>query len=206
MLDAIHINVRGKERAVLIAYDTGIGVIGYWIDESENVMGYSVLFQQLDVVGYKPICVVSDRHVSIVKVVAEKNLPHQLCVFHLLKNLKQWLTIAGEFRQPKDVLLFDRIQHIFMSNRIEDVPRRIDRFRLFQAAFTGRSAIFDWFWDVVPHALLHLSYEQKIPRTSNHIENLNKRIRQRLKTFYGVKSEDGLRKTLKMLFYFQERK
>ena len=169
-------------------------------------MAYSVLFQQLDRVKYKPICVVSDRHASIVKIVAERNLPHQLCVFHLLKQLREKLTISGGFRQPKDAILFNRIQHIFMSNRIEDVPRRIDRFRLLEEAFTGRSDVFVWFWQTVPNALLHLSYEEKIPRTSNCIENLNKRIRQRLKTFYGVKSEDSLRKILRILFYFQERK
>lgn len=112
----------------------------------------------------------------------------------------------GGGRYPKDEILFNRIYHIFMTNKIEDVPRRIERFRVFQEAFDGRTPIFDWFWNVVPGALLHLSYQQKIPRTSNYIENLNKRIKQRLKTFYGVKSEDSLRKTLKILFYFQERK
>lgn len=206
LLDAIYIKVKGEQRAVLIAYDTGIGVINYWIDESENVMAYSVLLQQLDKVGYKPICAVSDRHSSIVKALSERRIPHQLCVFHLLKHLRENLTVLGEFRRPKDRLLFARIHHILMTERIEDVPRRIDRFRVFQEAFDGREKVFEWFWEVVPNALLHLSYREEIPRTTNYIENLNKRIRQRLKTFYGVKSEDSLRKTLKILFYLQERK
>lgn len=206
MLDAIFINVKGEERAVMIAYDTGIGVIDYWIDESENVTAYSLIFQHLNKVGYKPICVVSDRCISILKAVKDQKLPHQYCVFHLIKQLREWLTVKGEFRHPKDKLLFSRIHHIFMSTKIEDIPRRIERFRVFEAAFSGRTNVFAWFWEVVPNALLHLSYEGKIPRTSNYIENLNKRIRQRLKTFYGIKSEASLRKTLKILFYFQERK
>ena len=206
LVDAIYIKVKGEERAVLIAYDTGIGVINYWIDESESASAYGMLFRQLDYVGYKPICVVSDRHVSIIKVVDERRLPHQFCVFHLLKQLRENLTVRGEFRYPKDEILFNRIYHIFMTNKIENIPSLIEQFRVFQEAFDGREPVFAWFWNVVPNALLHLSYQQKIPRTSNYIENLNKRIKQRFKTFYGVKSEDSLRKTLKILFYFQERK
>lgn len=206
LLDTIFIKVRGEERAVLIAYDTGIGVIDYWIDVSENATAYSVIFQHLDKAKYDPICVVSDRHTSIVQVVKEKNLPHQLCVFHLLKQLKEWLTIAGEFRLPKDMLLYNRIYYIFMANRIEDIPRLIEEFRVFQNAFSGRKSVFKWFWEVLPNALMHLSYEEKVPRTTAYIESLNKRLRQRFKTFYGVKSEESLRKTLKILFYLQERK
>ncbi|MDP4008392.1 MAG: hypothetical protein Q8P68_04340 [Candidatus Peregrinibacteria bacterium] len=40
LVDAIYIKVKGEERAVLIAYDTGIGVINYWIDESESASAY----------------------------------------------------------------------------------------------------------------------------------------------------------------------
>lgn len=206
LLDAIFIKVKGEERAVMIAYDTGIGVINYWIDVSENAMAYSVVFQQLDMADYEPICVVSDRCISILKAIGERNLPHQLCIFHLLKQLRDWLTVSGEFRRPKDKLLFNRIHHIFMTNNIEYLPRRIERFKIFENAFDGRDSIFEWFWEVVPKALLHLSYQENIPRTTNHIENLNKRIRQRFKTFYGVKSEDSLRKTLRVFFYLQERK
>lgn len=198
--------MKGEERAVLIAYDTGIGVIDYWIDVSENTMAYSVIFQHLDMVKYHPLCVVSDRHTSIVNVVKERNLPHQLCVFHLLKQLKEWLMVAGEFRSPKDQLLYARIHHLFMTNKIENVPKLLEEFTVFQSAFDGREEIFKWLRDVLPHAIIHLSYKENVPRTSAYIESLNRRLRQRFKTFYGVKSEDSLRKTLRMLFYFQERK
>jgi transposase-like protein len=154
LLDAIFIKVKGEERAVLIAYDTVIGVINYWIDESENIAAYSLIYQQLEKVGYKPICVVSDKCISIVKTTAEKKYPHQYCVFHLLKTLRAWLTVSGEFRYPKDKLLFNRIHHIFMTEKIEDVPRRIERFRVFQSAFNGREDIFKMVLESCPKCII----------------------------------------------------
>lgn len=206
LLDATFTRVKGEDRAIMIAYDTGIGVLDYWIDVTENATAYFLIFQHLDGVGYQPLCVVSDGHDSITTVLRDRNLPHQRCIFHLLKNLKYILMVQGEFREPKDLLLFARIRWIFLAPAIEDLPRRLELFRVFERAFSGRRKVFEWFWKVLPEAVLHLSYAKPIPRTTTLLENLNGQVKQRLKTMRGVKSEKSLRNLLKILFYFRKYK
>jgi len=206
ILDATFTKIKGKDRAIMIAYDTGIGVIDYWIDVTENATGYSLIFQHLDKVGYRPICVVSDGSGSLLNVISERNLPHQRCVFHLLKTLRHFLTSNGNWKQPKDHILYSRIKYVLKTCHIENLPERVNRFREFEKIFPGRKEIFRWFWAVIPAATLHLSYEEDVPRTSALIENLNGQIKQRLKTMRGVKSERSLDNLLKILFYFRKYK
>jgi transposase-like protein len=134
------------------------------------------------------------------------NLPHQRCIFHLLKNLKFYLTNEGNWKQPKDNILYSRIKGILKTNNIKDLPERIDKFRQFERIFPGRRKIFKWFWSVLPNAVLHLSYEEDIPRTTAKLENLNGQIKARIKTMRGVKSEQSLNNFLKILFYFRKYK
>lgn len=206
LLDATFTKVKGKERAIMIAYDSGIGVIDYWIDDSENKTAYDLIFQHLDSAGYRPICVVSDGHTSILSLVAERNLPHQRCIFHLLRDLKSWLTKNGEFISPKDHVLYSRIKAIFKTRKIENLPAKLELFRSISYIFSHRKSILDWFWAVLPNAVLHLSYKENVPRTTNLLENLNGQIKQRIKTMRGVKSEKSLHNLLKILFYFRNYK
>lgn len=206
LLDATFTKVRGEERAIMIAYDTGVGVIDYWIDDSENKTAYDLIFQHLDSVGYRPICVVSDGHSSISSLIAERNLPHQRCIFHLLRDLKSWLTREGEFIYPKDHILYSRIKGIFKTGKIEDLPKRLELFRSISYIFSYRRQILDWFWEILPNAVLCLSYKENVPRTTNLLENLNGQIKQRIKTMRGVKSEKSLHNLLKILFYFRNYK
>jgi len=198
--------VKGEGRAIMIAYDTGIGVIDYWIDCTENKTAYSYIFQRLDKVGYKTICVVSDGHFSILPIIKERNLPHQSCIFHLLKNLRKSLTKNGSWKKPKDHILYSRIKGVLKTNKIEDLPKRIDKFREFERIFPGRKEVFKWFWSIIIDATTHLSYEENVPRTTALIENLNGQIKQRIKTMRGIKSEKSLNNLLKILFYFRKYK
>lgn len=206
LLDATFTKVKGEERAIMMAYDSGIGLIDYWIDESENKTAYDLIFQHLDKVGYQPICVVSDGHISILSLVAERNLPHQRCIFHLLRDLKSWLTKNGEFIYPKDHILYSRIKAIFKTSKIEYLPAKLELFKSISYIFLHRKPILDWFWDVLPSAVLCLSYKEKVPRTTNLLENLNGQIKQRIKTMRGMKSEKSLRNLLKILFRFRNYK
>lgn len=206
LLDATFTKVKGADRAIIIVYDTELGVIDYWIDETENKTAYSYLFQRLGEVGYKIKCVVSDGHFGLASLLEENNLPHQRCIFHLLKNLRASLTTQGNWKKPKDHILYSRIKGILKTNNIEDLPERINQFRIFESIFPGRQEVFKWFWDVLPRAVLHLSYTENVPRTTAHIENLNGQIKQRLKTMKGIKSERSLHNLLKILFYFRKYK
>lgn len=207
LLDATFTKVRGREIAIMIAYDTGIGVLDYWVDDTENKTAYDLIFQHLDKVEYKPYCVVSDGNVSIVSLAEERNIPHQRCIFHLLQDLKRWLTKGGEFVYGGDHILYSRIKWIFKTKKIEDLPFRLDLFRSISFVFERRKSILKWFWGVLPNAVLHLSYiENPPPRTSNQLENLNGQIKQRIKTMRGVKSEQSLNNLLKVLFYFRKYK
>lgn len=210
LLDATFTKVKGEDRAIMIAYDTGIGVIDYWIDCTENKTAYSYLFQRLDKIGYKIKCVVSDGHLSLLPIIKELNLPHQRCTTHLLRELKRKM-VRKDFAEltGKNKVLFSRIKGIFKTKRIEDLPDRINFFRLkTEPLFQDKKskAILDWFWNILPSAVLHLSYEEKVPSTTNVLENLNGQIKARLKTMRGMKSEQSLNNLLKILFYFRKYK
>jgi len=206
LLDATFTKADGEDCAIMIVYDTGIGVIDYWIDCTENKTSYSYLFQRLDKANYKPICVVSDGHFSILPILEERNLPHQRCIFHLLQTLRRMLMKDGNWKHPKDQILYSRIKGILKTNCIEDLPERINQFRAFEKIFPGRNEVFKWFWSIVVSGTLHLSYIENIPRTTALLENLNGQIKQRLKTFRGIKSEKSLYNLLKILFYFRKYK
>ena len=204
LLDATFTKVAGEDRAIMIAYDTGIGVADYWIDVTENKTAYNYVLQRLEDAGYKLICLVSDGHFSILPIIKERNLPHQRCLFHLLKELKRKLVkfdyadLTGRNR-----ILYSRIKWIIKTKHIEDLPERVELFREKTAPiFQDKQSVLDWFWDILPSAVLHLSYEEDVPRTTALLENLNGQIKQRIKTMRGVKSEKSLHNLLKILFHF----
>jgi len=208
MMDATFTKVKGEDRAIMIAYDTGIGVIDYWIDVTENKTAYSYLFQRLDKVNYKPLCVISDGHFSILPIIKERNLPHQRCLFHVLKELKRKF-VRKDFAQltGRNKVLYSRIKGIFKTQKIEDLPNRIEFFRTKTTPlFKDKKPILNWFWQILPNVILHLSYKEKVPNGTNLLENLNGQIKTRLKTMRGVKSEKSLNNFLKILFYFRNYK
>jgi len=65
LLDGKHVNILGESVCVHIAYDTAIGVIDYWIDDTENKTAYTYVLRRLKDFKYEPICVISDDHSSI---------------------------------------------------------------------------------------------------------------------------------------------
>lgn len=207
-MDATFTKVNGKDRAILIAYDTGIGVIDYWIDVTENKTAYNYILQRLKDAGYELICLVSDGHFSILPIIKECNFPHQRCLFHLLKELKRKLVkfdyadLTGRNR-----ILYSRIKWIFKTKNIENLPEKIELFRTKTAPlFQDKQSVLRWFWKILPSAVLHLSYEEDVPRTTALLENLNGQIKARLKTMRGIKSEKSLNNLLKILFHFNNYK
>lgn len=204
LLDATFTKVKGEDRAILIAYDTGIGVVDYWIDVTENKTAYNYILQRLKDAGYELICLVSDGHFSILPIIKERNLPHQRCLFHLLKELKRKF-VKYDFSDltGRNRILYSRIKWIFKTKRIEDLPERIELFRERTAPlFRDKQLVLNWFWNILPSAVLHLSYEENVPRTTALLENLNGQIKARIKTFRGIKSEKSLNNLLKILFHF----
>jgi hypothetical protein len=109
---------------------------------------------------------------------------------------------------PRYQVMYSRIKGIFKTKSIEELPERIAQFRKLQFTWTTykQKYVLDWFWDKVPHAVVGLSFTEKVPRTNNLLENLNGQIEQRLKTFRGVKSEKSLNKILKILFHLRKYK
>ncbi len=206
LLDATFTKIKGEDMGIIIAYDTNIGVVDYWFDVTENATAYNYILQRLEKSGYIPICIVSDGSSAILTIIDERNLPHQRCIFHLLKNLRITLTSQGNWKHPSDHILYSRIKGIFKTNNLEDLLERINKFRKFERIFSKRKQIFKWFWSVLPTAVLHLSYEENVPRTTALLENLNGQIKARLKTMRGVKSEKSLDNLLKILFYFRKYK
>lgn len=209
LVDALFTTVKGEGRAVMIAWDTGIGVVDYVIDCTENKTAYSYLFQRLiDKAGYEPVCVVSDGHFSIIPIIRERKLAHQRCTNHLLRELKRKLARKKESELTgRNKILYSRIKHVFHTETIEDLPERVEYFRTMVAPmFHDKQSVLRWFWRILPDAVLHLSYTENIPPTTNRIENLNGQVKQRLKTTRGMKSEKSLHNLLKILFYFRKYK
>lgn len=208
LLDATFTRVSGKEIAIMIAYDTGIGVIDFWVDETENKTAYSYILRRLKDRKYEPICVVSDGHFSIIPLVREERIPHQRCVTHLLRELRRSLAKKenGEL-EGKNLVIYRRIQWLFRTKKIEDIPKRLTVIREASGnLFKKKGGTLRWFWQILPDAILHLSYEENIPCTTNLLENLNGQIKQRIKTTRGMKSEKSLHNLLKVLFYFRKYK
>ena len=102
-------------------------------------------------------------------------------------------------------VLYSRIKWVFKTGKIEDLPARIEYFRNIQTLWKTpkQQRILKWFWSKIPFAIMCLSFEEDVPRTTALLENLNGQIKQRLKTFRGVKSEQSLNKILKILFFFR---
>jgi len=110
--------------------------------------------------------------------------------------------------KPEYRVMYSRIKGIFKTTKIENLPPKIDSFCKLQACWETQSQqrILKWFWQKVQYAVIGLSFEEDVPRTSNMLENINGQIEARLKTFRGVKSEKSLNKILKILFYFRNYK
>lgn len=209
ILDGKHVSVLGEDRCIHIAYDTGMGVVDYWIDVTENKTAYGYMLSRLKRAGYIFRCVVSDGHFGIVPLMDEGKIPHQRCIFHLLKSIRQFLCVQGELSGGNKVL-YSRIKYILKSGDIESLQQRVTWFRMYSvASFTHKKqkSALRWLWEMLPEATIHLCFfEEEVPRTSNLLENLNGQIEARLKTFRGVKSEKSLHNLLKILFYFRNYK
>ena len=208
LLDATFTKIKGRDIAIHIAYDTGIGVVDYWLDETENKTAYNYILRRLESKEYIPICVVSDRHWSLLPAVRERQLPHQYCLFHLLQELRRKITRKHTAKPTgRNAVLYSRIKWILKTKKIEKLPEKIEFFRKkTMPFFQDKQSILDWFWHISPNAVLHLSYCENVANTTGLLENLNGQIKQRIKTFRGVKSEDSLHKLLKILFYFRKYK
>lgn len=110
--------------------------------------------------------------------------------------------------KPEYKVMYSRIKGIFKATKIEKLPPKIDAFRKLQSCWEtpAQKRILKWFWQKVQYAVMGLSFDENVPRTSNMLENINGQIEARLKTFRGVESEKSLNKILKILFYFRNYK
>lgn len=204
VLDATHVKVRGNEQWVHIAYDTAIGVVHFALDDSENATAYATILNMLAARGYKPIVVVSDGHSGIISAISDWNMPHQRCVFHIIKSMREFLSFQGELRGG-NTILYSRMKGILKSTSIEELVDRVNQFRkiIFCFRTPKQKEAIRRFWKVLHEATIHLSFDGEVPNTSNILENLNGQIKTRTKTMRGVKSKSSLFKLLKILFHFR---
>jgi transposase-like protein len=209
LLDATYVKVRGNEKYVHTAYDTGVGLVDYWIDDSENKQAYGYVLRRLNDMGYKPLCVVSDGHWSIESLLAEEGIPQQRCLYHLLNDLSDFLSVRGELFGA-NCILYSRLKYILKSNTLEKVVERVNWFRKYsQHQFTigTHMRVLKWFWNILPNAVMWLSFDDvKVPRTTSTLDVLHGQIKARIKTFRGVKSEESLHNLLKILLRFRNYK
>lgn len=209
IMDGKHKKILGENHCIHIAYDTNIGVVDYFIDVTENKTAYGYLLRRLKDSGYEFKCIVSDGHFGIIPAIDEENYPHQRCLFHLLRNLKDFLSQQGSLSGGNKIL-YSRLKYILKSKTIEDLEKRASWFRKYSAPnfiTNKQKSTLGWLWKILPEATIHLCFlDENVPRTSNLLENLNGQIEARLKTFRGVKSLKSLDNLLKILFRFRNYK
>lgn len=209
LLDGTFLKIRGEERVILIAYDTILGVVDFFIDETENKTSYSLILARLRKEGYIFRCIASDGHGSLESLIEEERIPHQRCHFHIMQDLDQFLSVRGE-RRGKDQILYSRLKYILHARTLEILVERLDMFRkhtihLFPSA--KHRKVIRWFWNILPKAEMFLSFESgEVPTTTGILENLNGQIKARIKTMRGMKSEQSLENLLKILFHFHNYK
>jgi transposase-like protein len=209
LLDATYVKVLGEGRFIHTPYDTGIGIVDYWIDCTENKQAYGYVLRRLSEMGYKPLCVVSDGHWSIESLLVEEGIPQQRCLFHILRDLEDFLSVRGELIGSNHIL-YSRLKHIFKSKTLQEVSQRVDWFRKHsQPQFTTytHERVLKWFWNILPNAVIWLSFNDvEVPRTTSALDIVHGQIKARIKTFRGVKSEESLQNLLKILFRFRNYK
>lgn len=208
ILDVTFTKILARDRAIFIAYDTVLGVIDYWIDNREKKAIYEKILHRIGKKGYGPICVVSDGHGGLSALLRKNQVPHQRCLTHLLRDLERLLG-----KQPRKPLkgenraIYERMRDIWFTKTIEEIPAKITNFKKYsEKHFQKKAWLLRWFWKTLPNAILHLSYEEKVPYTTNILENLNGQIKQRIKTMRGLKSQKSLHNFLKIFFYFRNYK
>lgn len=202
ILDATPIKILGKKKMVIIAYDTKIGAIDYLIRNEETKNGYNTIFRRIKKKGYIPTCVISDGHTGLESLIRSKQLPHQRCVFHLLRDLERLLgKRVGKSLNRADRRIFLLIKKVWYSKNLDEALERLNK-----CNFRKKKYIAQWFKKTLQNALMHLSYNEKVPKTTNLLENLNGQIKQRIKTMRGMKSKKSLHNLLKILFYFRKYK
>lgn len=206
MLDGKHERIKGKPYCIHIAYDTGIGVVHFAIDDSENATGYAVMLNMLAERGYRPLIVVSDGHWGIESALNGKKIPHQLCMFHAIKRLRDLLKTCGELKGA-DRILYSRCKGILKAKTIDIMAERVNSLRKISFCFKKQrqKQVLAWFWNILHAATMHFSFDD-VPRTSNELERLNGQIEARIKTMRGIKSKKSLYNLLKVLFYFRDYK
>ncbi len=187
LLDGKYVNVLGELVCIHVAFDTDIGVVDYFIDDTENKTAYGYILRRLRECGYEPICGISDGHSGIESLLREEGIPNQLCIFHLIQTLRRMLSKQNFFSTviPQEhKVLYSRIKGIFKTAKIDDIPARIDNFRKLQKYWQlpVQKKVLRWFWQNLPNAIIGLSFEEYVPNTNNRLENLNGQIEARLKT------------------------
>lgn len=209
LLDGTFLKIHGEDRVILIAYDTVLGVVDYFIDDTENKTSYSLILARLQQRGYVLRCIVSDGHGSLESLIEEEHIPHQRCHFHIMQDLDYFLSVHGE-RRGKDQLLYSRLKYILHARTLETLVERLGMFRhhtvhLFPSA--KHQKVIRWFWNILPKAMMFLSFDPgEVPTTTGYLENLNGQIKARSKTMRGMKSEQSLDNFLKILFHFRKYK
>jgi len=200
LLDATPVRILGRKNFISIAYDTALGVVNYKISRTENKKTYRNILKELNGIGYKPICVVSDGNIGLKLLLHEEKYPHQRCVVHLLRDLERLLgKQKGKKLKGNSLCIYNEIRDLWYTKRIEDLPQEI-------GDYFGKEWLVKWVKKTLPNALLHLSYEENVPNSNNILENFNGQIKQRIKTMRGVKSRVSLYNWLKIFFYFRNYK
>lgn len=195
-LDALFLPVRRpgftREQALLLALgvddEDRRHVLGFTLGDRENQDSWEALIQDLLKRGLNAQIlrlVISDQHKGIESAVKRLlGLPHQLCVVHLLRNIKarvaapHWKTVLADLRaifwaKNRDEAI--RASGVFQARWLAVYPKAVD---IVARRFDDHLRFFN-----EPEPLWTLL------RSSNLIERFNRELRRRLRPAGAMQSE-----------------
>ncbi len=195
-LDALFLPVRRpgftREQALLVALGVDDQdrrhVLGFALGDRENQDSWEALLQDLLKRG---LCVqnlqlvISDEHKGIESAVARLlGVTHQLCVVHLLRNVK------SRVAAPNWKAVLDDLRTIFWAKTREDAIRASGAFQArWQKPYPKAVAIVMRRFDDHLHFFKEPESLWTLLRSSNLIERFNRELRRRLRPAGAMHSE-----------------
>jgi transposase-like protein len=197
ILDGKWIRIQGKLHTCFVAWDRGFKrPIHYLLKEGgEKELWYWRLLVDLERLGYKPKCFVSDGILALKELLADRypDLPHQRCTVHVFLAARAKALAS----KPNDRgrAFIELLRMILWSWTLKEAQQRFQKLWATKNLLQRERASLKWLWLILPECFVcrdkrwrHL----KLPRSSNGIENVIGNIEARLKTRRGTKSFEAV--------------
>lgn len=178
----------------------------YSIGDNENMIDLVMYFRQLQANGYDLKVLVRDGNERITTAatkIYERPIVTQLCHRHFLAKMDEKIT-CKELKSQQECMirLKDEICCIIRVSTIEEAISKMNRFMKKQKQFRGSknmNYLLDRFIRDFEELTMYLQYPKGfVPTTVNVSENMNKQLKDRLRTMCSLQSIRSAENYLKL--------